>query len=55
VFEQQYDEEMSAEIRRLEARARAVRAGHPEWENACTACGCRLEGGEERCTECGGS
>ena len=44
VFEDQYNDQMAAEVQRLEARQRAVQAGHPEWDNACRACGCRLEG-----------
>jgi hypothetical protein len=53
VFECQYNDEMEAEVRRLEARKRAVEAGHPEWENACALCCCRLaaEAGE-RCGSC---
>lgn len=52
MFEQQYDDEMVAEIRRLEARQRAVAAGHPEWENACAACGCELPLTVDRCDRC---
>ncbi|QWV95466.1 hypothetical protein KP004_09940 [Geomonas oryzisoli] len=42
MFETQYNEEMEAEVRRLEAKKRAMDAGHPEWDNACASCGCRL-------------
>jgi hypothetical protein len=53
VFECQYNEEMEAEVRRLEAKRRAEDAGHPEWENACAGCGCRLPAGAgERCSVC---
>jgi hypothetical protein len=44
MFEDQYNDEMAAEVQRLEARQRALQAGHPEWDNACRGCGCRLEG-----------
>jgi len=44
VFEDQYNDEMAAEVQRLEARQRALQAGHPEWDNACRGCGCRLAG-----------
>jgi hypothetical protein len=43
MFEDQYNQEMEAEVLRLEAKNRAVAAGHPEWENACIKCRCRLE------------
>ncbi len=42
MFEVQYNEEMEAEVQRLEAKNRAMAAGHPEWDNACGVCGCRL-------------
>ncbi|KAF0216299.1 MAG: hypothetical protein FD174_3753 [Geobacteraceae bacterium] len=42
MFEQQYNDEMEAEVKRLEAQQRAVATGHPEWTNACAACGCEL-------------
>jgi hypothetical protein len=54
VFEQQYDDEMTAEIQRLEAKQRAARAGHPEWDNACAGCGCQLAGTGQRCAACAG-
>lgn len=38
MFEQQYDDEMTAEILRLEGKQRAAAAGHPEWEDACPLC-----------------
>jgi hypothetical protein len=43
LFENQYNDEMEAEVQRLEAKGRAVDAGHPEWENACALCGCELK------------
>lgn len=56
MFENQYNEEMEAEVRRLEARQRAVNAGHPEWDNACRSCGCELQGAEdEQCIRCNSS
>jgi hypothetical protein len=42
MFEDQYNDEMEAEVRRLEAKNRALAAGHPEWDNACAVCGCEL-------------
>jgi len=42
MFEDQYNDEMNAEIKRLEARNRAFAAGHPEWLNACVVCGSEL-------------
>jgi hypothetical protein len=54
MFEVQYNEEMEAEIRRLEAKKRAAAAGHPEWENACTLCGSELPAAAaEHCGRCG--
>lgn len=53
MFETQYNEEMEAEVRRLEARNRADAAGHPDWENACAVCGCRIDGTDEQlCASC---
>jgi len=52
MFELQYDEEMSAEIRRLEGKARAAAAGHPEWSNACPGCGCELQVEADTCASC---
>ena len=52
MFEQQYDEQMVAEIWRLEAKQRAVAHGHPEWQNACAGCGCELAAELERCVLC---
>lgn len=46
MFESQYNDEMEAEVKRLEARQRAAKAGHPEWDNACASCGCELQGTE---------
>jgi hypothetical protein len=42
MFEVQYNDEMEAEITRLEAKTRARAAGHPEWVNACAVCGGEL-------------
>jgi hypothetical protein len=53
MFEDQYNEEMVATVRRLEARQRAAAAGHPEWCNACARCGAELTDPEqERCPGC---
>lgn len=53
MFETQYNEEMEAEVRRLEAKKRAADAGHPEWDNACAVCGCNLSGyADVRCKAC---
>ena len=51
MFEQQYDEQMAAEIQRLEGRQRAA-AGHPEWENACAVCGGELSVTADSCDRC---
>jgi len=54
MFENQYNDEMEAEVQRLEAKSRALAAGHPEWENACSECCCelkdRITSKCERCT-----
>jgi len=42
MFEQQYNDEMEAEVKRLEAKARAAAAGKPHWNNACVNCGCEI-------------
>ena len=53
MFEVQYNEQMEAEIERLEAKNRAVAAGHPEWANACAVCGCELASVSlHRCERC---
>lgn len=53
MFESQYNDEMEAEVKRLEAQMRAVNAGHPEWVNACVVCGCQLTGTDaSRCDKC---
>jgi hypothetical protein len=52
MFEQQYDEQMAAEIRRLEAKQRARAAGHADGHNACAVCGCELGGEDDRCAPC---
>jgi hypothetical protein len=52
MFESQYNDEMAAEVRRLEAKARALAAGHPEWDNACAVCGCELASRIDRCADC---
>lgn len=53
MFESQYNEEMEAEVKRLEAQLRATNAGHPEWVNACSVCGCELIGADaSKCEQC---
>jgi hypothetical protein len=54
MFEAQYNEEMEAEVRQLEAKQRATLAGHPEWDNACASCRRELNGPDlVLCTMCG--
>jgi hypothetical protein len=43
MFESQYNDEMEAEVRRLDAKQRAILSGHPEWLNACATCGRELK------------
>lgn len=53
MFEVQYNGEMEAEVKRLEAKRRAAAAGHPDWLNACAGCGCELPSADlERCARC---
>jgi hypothetical protein len=53
MFESQYNEEMEAEVKRVEAKKRAVEAGHAEWDNACADCGREIAGiSSERCSIC---
>jgi hypothetical protein len=53
MFEVQYNEEMEAEVKRIEAQQRATNAGHPEWVNACIMCGCKITGTDtDRCNLC---
>ncbi len=52
MFEVQYNEEMAAEIVRLEGKKRALAAGHPEWDNACAACGSELPLPAAACDRC---
>lgn len=53
MFESQYNDEMEAEVKRLEAKKRAVDAGHPEWSNACAACGREISGTtDDLCNSC---
>lgn len=53
MFEVQYNDEMVAEVKRLEARQRAVAAGHLDWVNACAACECELERVDiDKCERC---
>ena len=53
MFEEQYNDEMEAEVRRLEAKNRAMAAGHPDWNNACAVCRCELtDVSVERCGDC---
>lgn len=42
MFEVQDNSEREAEIKRLEAKNRAIAAGYAAWENACTDCGLTL-------------
>lgn len=53
MFESQYNDEMEAEVRRLEGKQRAIAAGHPEWDNACAGCGCELPVNAAICWVCG--
>jgi len=53
MFESHYNDEMEAEVRRIEARKRATDAGHPEWLNACASCQCELDNSTvTRCDQC---
>ena len=53
MFEQQYNDEMAVEVRRIEAQQRAAAAGHPEWLNACRGCSRELPTCEEEyCETC---
>ena len=53
MFEAQYNDEMEAEVRRLEAKARAAAAGHPHWNNACKECGRELAAIDlTQCSQC---
>jgi hypothetical protein len=53
MFETQYNEEMEAEVKRLDAKQRAIAAGHPDWDNACKLCQCKLEGiQDDMCAKC---
>ena len=53
MFESQYNEEMEAEVKRLEAKKRAAEAGHPEWDNACKVCAGRIaDTNADRCQGC---
>ena len=53
MFESQYNDEMEAEVKRLEAKMRAINAGHPEWDNACCKCRRELQGTKaDRCDQC---
>jgi hypothetical protein len=49
MFESQYNDEMEAEVKRLEAKKRASDAGHPEWDNACAVCGCEIADTTTQC------
>jgi hypothetical protein len=56
MFESQYNDEMEAEVRRLEAKKRATQAGHPEWLNACKVCAHELTTiGADMCDRCRGT
>ena len=53
MFEEQYNDEMEAEVRRLEAKNRAMAAGHPDRNNACAVCCCEFTDiSVERCGDC---
>jgi hypothetical protein len=53
MFETQYNEEMEAEVRRLDAKQRAILAGHPNWLNACATCSCELKTIDQvKCDKC---
>jgi len=53
MFENQYNDEMAAEVERLEAKGRALAAGHPEWDNACAVCCCELKTTtQSKCVSC---
>lgn len=53
MFESQYNDEMEAEVKRLEAQMRAINAGHPEWINACATCGCEINNLDSvKCSQC---
>ena len=53
MFESQYNDEMAAEVKRMEAKKRATLAGHPEWLNACKVCAQELTTLEaEMCADC---
>ena len=55
MFESQYNDEMEAEVRRLDAKQRAILAGQPQWDNACAACGCELKSCDlVKCEQCSG-
>jgi hypothetical protein len=54
MFESQYNDEMAAEVKRLEAKKRATLAGHSEWLNACAVCGNELTTlASDLCGQCG--
>lgn len=50
MFETQYNDEMEQEVLRLEAMQRALAAGHPEWQNACSRCHGQLTGIDRYCS-----
>lgn len=53
VFESQYNDEMEAEVKRLEAQKQAINAGHPEWINTCATSGCELNDLDSaKCSKC---
>lgn len=53
MFESQYNDEMEAEVLRLEALKRAADAGHSEWTNACASCGYELQNvASVKCSQC---
>ena len=53
MFESQYNDEMEAEVKRLEAQMRAINSGHPEWLNACATCGSEISSTDaNKCKQC---
>lgn len=53
MFESQYNDEMEAEVKRLEAKQRAIIVGHPDWDNACVKCGSMIQGTTDaKCEQC---
>lgn len=51
MFESQYNDEMEAEVKRLEALARAAANRH-ERQGSCAVCGCELLTVDSSCQLC---